>query len=194
MDEWVFFEALRDAAGWWDRLGPDSPSLNLNVTSRRVADASFYDAVVNGLDSRGLPRSSVQVEVTERVLMEASNSALAALRALREGGIHVGLDDFGTGFSSLAYLRQFPLDFVKIDQSFVHGLARGSGEDAIVEAIISLAHAFGLDVVAEGVETPGQLGSLSDLGCDQAQGFLVAYPGEPGAIDELVVAGGYTPD
>jgi FOG: EAL domain len=109
MDEWVFTEALHEAAGWCDRLGmTHCPRLNLNVTSRRVADAGFYEAIVGAIDSKGLARSSMQVEVTERVLMEASNSALAGLRALREGGIQVGLDDFGTGFSSLAYLRQFP--------------------------------------------------------------------------------------
>ena len=133
----------------------------------------------------------MQVEVTERVLMEASNSALTGLRALRDAGIRVGLDDFGTGFSSLAYLRQFPLDFVKIDRSFIHGLDRGSGEDAIVNAIIGLAHAFGLEVVAEGVETPAQLEFLTELGCDQAQGFLLAKPGAPDAVNELVLAGGY---
>jgi diguanylate cyclase (GGDEF)-like protein/PAS domain S-box-containing protein len=192
MDEWVFAEALHDAAGWCDRLGKSHcPRLNLNVTSRRVADATFYDAIVGALDSKGLSRSSIQVEVTERVLMEASNSALAGLRALREGGIQVGLDDFGTGFSSLAYLRQFPLDFVKIDRSFIQGLDRGSGENAIVNAIIGLSHAFGLEVVAEGVETVRQLESLTELGCDQAQGFLLATPGEPHAVDELVMAGGY---
>ena len=192
MDEWVFGRALEEATGWTDRLGAtDSPGLNLNVTSRRVADASFYDAITGALDSRGLSRDTMQVEVTERVLMEASNSALGGLRALRDGGIRVGLDDFGTGFSSLAYLRQFPLDFVKIDRSFIHGLDRGSGEDAIVNAIIGLAHAFGLEVVAEGVETPGQLEFLTELGCDQAQGFLLAKPGAPDAVDELVLAGGY---
>jgi EAL domain-containing protein (putative c-di-GMP-specific phosphodiesterase class I) len=192
MDEWVFGRALEEATGWTDRLGAThSPGLNLNVTSRRVADASFYDAVTCALDSRGLSRSTMQVEVTERVLMEASNSALAGLRALRDGGIRVGLDDFGTGFSSLANLRQFPLDFVKIDRSFIHGLDRGSGEDAIINAIIGLAHAFGLEVVAEGVETSAQLEFLTELGCDQAQGFLLAKPGAPDAVDDLVLAGGY---
>ncbi|MEO8424387.1 MAG: EAL domain-containing protein [Actinomycetota bacterium] len=192
MDEWVFGQALQEASGWCDRLGVTNyPGVNLNVTSRRVADASFVQAVVGALDSKGLSRNSMQVEVTERVLMEASNSALAGLRALREGGIRVGLDDFGTGFSSLAYLREFPLDFVKIDRSFIHGLSHGSGEDAIVNAIIGLSHAFGLEVVAEGVETPGQLEYLTELGCDQAQGFLLARPGEPRAVDELVMSGGF---
>ena len=192
IDEWVFSRALEEATGWTERLGAaDSPGLNLNVTSRRVADASFSDTITCALDSRGLPRDTIHVEVTERVLMEASNSALTGLRALRDGGIRVGLDDFGTGFSSLAYLRQFPLDFVKIDRSFIHGLDRGSGEDAIVNAIIGLAHAFGLEVVAEGVETTSQLEFLTELGCDQAQGFLLAKPGAPDAVNELVLAGGY---
>ena len=192
IDEFVFAQALEEIAGWCDRLGTEScPRLNLNVTARRVADASFCEAVVDALDSKGLPRSSMQVEVTERVLMEASNSALNGLRALREGGIQVGLDDFGTGFSSLSYLRQFPLDFVKIDRSFIHALTPGSGEDAIINAIIDLSHAFGLVVVAEGVETPGQLDALRRLGCDQAQGFLLARPDEPLAVDELIEAGGY---
>jgi diguanylate cyclase (GGDEF)-like protein/PAS domain S-box-containing protein len=193
MDEWVFAEALRETTGWRDRLGPIAcPRMNLNVTSRRVADATFNEAVSGALDSSSLPRDIMQFEVTERVLMEASNSALSGLRALRGGGIKVGLDDFGTGFSSLAYLRQFPLDFVKIDKSFIQGLTRGSGEDAIVNAIVALSHAFGLKVVAEGVETQAQLESLNELGCDQAQGFLLAKPGDPGAVEELVMAGGYS--
>ena len=95
--------------------------------------------------------------MTERVLMEASNSAMTGLRALRTAGVPVGLDDFGTGYSSLAYLRQFPLDFVKIDRSFIQDLTLGPGEDAIVAAIVDLSHALGLTVIAEGVETAGQL-------------------------------------
>src|SRR5206468_4162085 len=136
--------------------------------------------VVTLLDAHYLPRDHFQVEVTERVLMEASNSAMTALRRLRDSGVKVGLDDFGTGYSSLAYLRQFPLDFVKIDRSFVQGLTVRVGEDAIVAAIIGLAHAIGLYVEAEGVETAGQLDALNLLGCDRAQGFLLARPAAPG--------------
>ncbi len=195
MDEWVFAQALHEAAAWRARLGgTDRPSVDLNVTARRVADATLSDAIVDALDSRGLSRNSLQIEVTERVLMEASNSAMVGLRNLRDAGILVGLDDFGTGFSSLAYLRHFPLDFVKIDKSFVQRLTDDTGEEAIVAAIIGLSHALGLEVVAEGVETRGQLESLTALGCDRAQGFLIARPGEPGAVDELIMAGGYPVD
>ena len=192
MDEWVLTDVMCQAVDWRARLGEtDCPGLGINVTPRRVADAAFPQAIIVALDSSGLSRDSFQVEVTEQVLMEASNSAMAGLRSLREAGIRVGLDDFGTGFSSLAYLRQFPLDFVKIDGLFIHELDRDAGERAIVAAIVDLSHALGLEVVAEGVQTRGQLESLIALGCDRAQGFLFAPPGEPGEVDELVIAGGY---
>jgi EAL domain-containing protein (putative c-di-GMP-specific phosphodiesterase class I) len=121
--------------------------------------------------------------------MEASNSAIAGLRGLRDAGVQVGLDDFGTGYSSLAYLRRFPLDFVKIDKSFIDDLDRDLAGLAIVSAIINLSHALELTVVAEGVETERQLRILEDLDCDRAQGFLFAASVEPTAIDELVHAG-----
>ena len=118
--------------------------------------------------------------------MEASNSALTGLRKLRDAGVKVGLDDFGTGYSSLGYLRQFPLDFVKIDQSFIHDLVRTDGDRAIVAATIGLCHALDLIVVAEGVETESQLQVLESLDCDRIQGFLLAPSAEPAAIEELV--------
>jgi EAL domain-containing protein (putative c-di-GMP-specific phosphodiesterase class I) len=149
----------------------------------------FGEMVADQLDAHRVPHRDLQIELTERVLMEASNSAMTGLRALRDLGIQIGLDDFGTGYSSLAYLRQFPLDFVKIDKSFIDDLERDPRERAIVAAIIVLAHALGLTVVAEGVETPGQRRALEDLGCDRAQGFLYARSGAPGAIDRLVLAG-----
>src|SRR6202022_1029467 len=115
---------------------------------------------IDDLAAHDLSTSALQIEVTERVLMEASNSAMTGLKLLREAGGKVGLDDFGTGYSSLSYLRMFPLDFVKIDQSFVHQLASGVTERAIVASIIDLCHALGMAVVAEGVETQPQLDQL----------------------------------
>jgi ammonium transporter, Amt family len=111
---------------------------------------------------------------------------MTGLRALRSAGVQVGLDDFGTGYSSLAYLRQFPLDFVKIDRSFICGLEHDKGQRAIVAAIIYLAHGLDLLVVAEGVETEAQLRILESLECDRAQGFLFSASVAPGEIDELV--------
>ena len=120
--------------------------------------------------------------------MEASNSALTGLRALRDLGVAVGLDDFGTRYSSLAYLRQFPLDFVKIDKSFVDDVVIDPKVRAIAGAIIVLAHALDLTVVAEGVEFAGQSQVLIDLECDRAQGFLYARSGPPEAVEIPVLA------
>jgi EAL domain-containing protein (putative c-di-GMP-specific phosphodiesterase class I) len=183
-------DAIRQVSGWRLRLaGTQFNEVAINVTARHLADVTFQRSVIDQLAKHGVAPSSLQLEVTERVLMEASNSAITGLRALRDVGVQVGLDDFGTGYSSLAYLRQFPLDFVKIDKSFVDGLAHDAANLAIVAAIISLAHALQLTVVAEGVETENQLRILEDLDCDRAQGFLFARSAEPDAIDRLVRAG-----
>ena len=190
IDAWVLGEAVRQGAAWHARFGANGFSgVGVNVTARHMADAGLATDVIETLNANRLPPDQLQVEVTERVLMEASNSAMTGLRALRTAGVLVGLDDFGTGYSSLAYLRQFPLDFVKIDRSFVQGLTATPGEDAIVAAIIDLSHALGLIVVAEGVETPGQVDSLRSLGCDLAQGFLLGRPGSPQAMDALIFEG-----
>jgi EAL domain-containing protein (putative c-di-GMP-specific phosphodiesterase class I) len=190
MDERVLEDAIKQVSGWRIRLaGTQFVDVAINVTGRHLADVGFQRSVVEQLASRGVDPCHLQLEVTERVLMEASNSAISGLQALRDAGVQVGLDDFGTGYSSLAYLRQFPLDFVKIDKSFIDGIEQVTGNLAIVAAIISLAHALDLSVVAEGVETERQLRILEDLDCDRAQGFLFAASVEPDAIDEFVHAG-----
>ena len=187
IDEWVLSEAVGQAASWHHRFGGrDFSGVAVNVTTRHLADAGFAHDVISLLDAHSLPHDHLHVEVTERVLMEASNSAMSGLRTLRDAGIKVGLDDFGTGYSSLAYLRQFPLDFVKIDKLFIRDITAAAGEGAIVAAIIALAHALGLYVVAEGVETVGQLDVLHQLRCDCAQGFLLGRPEGPDAIDALI--------
>lgn len=189
IDEQVLADAVERASDWHSRFAASGFSdVAINVTARHLADARFAKWVIDKLDVGGVPHHSLQVEVTERVLM-ASNSAMTGLRMLRDAGVQVGLDDFGTGYSSLAYLRQFPLDFVKIDQSFIHDLDRGSGEQAIVAAIIGLSHALGLTVVAEGVETRSQFRILEALGCDRAQGFLFARPSDPHHVSQLVRQG-----
>jgi diguanylate cyclase (GGDEF)-like protein/PAS domain S-box-containing protein len=190
MDERVLADAIKQVSGWRVRLaGTEFVEVAINVTARHLADVGFQRSVVDQLAAHGVDPCNLQLEVTERVLMEASNSAITGLRGLRAVGVQVGLDDFGTGYSSLAYLRQFPLDFVKIDKSFIDDMGRVSENLAIVAAIISLSHALDLTVVAEGVETPEQLRILEDLDCDRAQGFLFARSVEPAAIDAFVHAG-----
>ena len=190
MDEWVLSQAVDQATAWRALFtGTAFADVAINVTARHLADAGFAQSVIDDLAVHGLPPGALQVEVTERVLMEASNSAMTGLKVLRDAGVKVGLDDFGTGYSSLSYLRLFPLDFVKIDRSFIRELAFGITERAIVASIIDLSHALGMAVVAEGVETQAQLDRLVTLGCDRAQGFLFAVPGPPQAIEDRVLAG-----
>jgi diguanylate cyclase (GGDEF)-like protein/PAS domain S-box-containing protein len=189
IDDQVIADAVHQTAGWRSRLVASGfDGVAINVTARHLADAGFHQAVVDLLARENVPPQALQIEVTERVLMEASHSTLSVLRALRESGLRVGLDDFGTGYSSLGYLRQFPLDFVKIDKLFVDDLARDSRERAIATAIIGLSHALGLIVIAEGVESPDQRRILEDLGCDRAQGFLFAPAGGPSAVDRLALS------
>ena len=189
MDTLVLADAVQQAETWRRRLGEGFAWVSVNVTARHLANSEFRRLVVDQLEEHGVPPQDLQVEVTEQVLMEASNSAMTGLRALRDLGVKVGLDDFGVGYSSLAYLHQFPLDFIKIDKSFVDDLATDSRVRAIVAAVIVLAHALDLTVVAEGVELPGQHQVLLDLGCDKAQGFLYAPAGAPDVIEHLVRAG-----
>jgi EAL domain-containing protein (putative c-di-GMP-specific phosphodiesterase class I) len=189
IDELVLADAVKQAAGWRARLaGVGIETVGINVTARHLADAQFPDAVLKHLDANGLAPGDLQVEVTERVLMEASNSAMTGLRSLREAGVKVGLDDFGTGLSSLAYLRRFPLDFIKVDRTFIVDLERSVTDRAILAAVTGVARALGLVVIAEGVENEDQRKILERLGCERAQGFFLAPPSDPRAIDDLVRA------
>jgi diguanylate cyclase (GGDEF)-like protein/PAS domain S-box-containing protein len=189
MDEQVMTDAVTRAGVWHSRFaGSELAEVAINVSARHLADGRFPQDVIDQLDAQGVPHRNLQIEVTERVLMEASNSAMTGLRTLRDADVQVGLDDFGIGYSSLGYLRQFPLDFVKIDKSFIHDLGR-DGDRAIVAATIALCHALDLVVVAEGVETESQLQVLESLDCDRIQGFLLAASIEPTAVEELVVSG-----
>jgi EAL domain-containing protein (putative c-di-GMP-specific phosphodiesterase class I) len=188
IDEVVLADAVKQAAAWRARLGSKFAGVAINVTARHLADSEFRQAIFDQLEANGVPPGDLQLEVTEQVLMEASNSAMTGLRTLRDLGVGVGLDDFGTRYSSLAYLRQFPLDFVKIDKSFVDDVVIDLKVRAIVAAIIVLSHALELTVVAEGVELADQGQVLIDLGCDRAQGLLYARSGPPENVDRLVLA------
>jgi diguanylate cyclase (GGDEF)-like protein len=188
MDDWVLGQTIEQATIWGELFaGTGFADVAINVTARHMADAGFAQSVIDALGDHGLSTGALQIEVTEQILMEASNSALTGLKTLRDAGVKVGLDDFGTGYSSLSYLRLFPLDFVKIDRSFIHEFVHGTTERAIVASIIDLSHALGMAVVAEGVESQAQLDELNVLGCDRAQGFLMASAGPPGLIEDRVL-------
>ena len=138
---------------------------------REVAEAELRDA--------GLAPTQLSLELTESALIDANPNTEQSLQKLWELGVRIGLDDFGTGFSSLAYLKRFPISFLKVDRSFVDGLGTDENDSAIVRATIALAHGLGQLVVAEGVETDDQLQLLAELGCDLVQGYLFSRPVAP---------------
>jgi diguanylate cyclase (GGDEF)-like protein/PAS domain S-box-containing protein len=149
--------------------------MSVNISARQLASPHLLDDVAAILDETGLPQGALVLEITETDLMDVEVSGLA-LGKMQDLGVHVAVDDFGTGWSSLRYLRQFPVDVLKIDRSFVAGLGRDTEDEAIVAAVIDLAHALGLSAVAEGVEEQIQLDRLQALGCDSAQGWLLGMP------------------
>ncbi len=167
----------------WRARGIDAPRIAVNVSALQIRHKGFVDdvhAVIEGTDS------GVDLEITESLLMQDVEASMRKLKALREAGLHIALDDFGTGHSSLAYLSRLPIDTLKIDRSFVHGMVEKVGDTSIVTAIISLAQALRLSVVAEGVETEEQARLLRLLRCDQMQGYLFSPPQPREKIEELL--------
>jgi EAL domain-containing protein (putative c-di-GMP-specific phosphodiesterase class I) len=146
--------------------------LSVNVSARQFRQKDFVDFVTRTIAKHALLPLCFELEITESLLMSANEEVDQALRALKELGVRLAIDDFGTGYSSLAYLKHFSFDVVKIDKSFIHDLEANAESRAITNAIIAMAHALDKEVVAEGVETEGQLAILRSLGCDQIQGYL----------------------
>jgi diguanylate cyclase (GGDEF)-like protein/PAS domain S-box-containing protein len=174
---WVLGEACHELVRW-RQTGAASPMLHIavNLSARQVARADLAETVRRALDEAGLEPPALLLELTESMLMNADRMTLGQLAELRDLGIRVGIDDFGTGYSSLAYLKRLPVDFIKVDRSFVAGLVEDRSDREIVTAVVRLGQALGLTVIAEGVEDAAQLAVLRELGCDEAQGYLLGRP------------------
>jgi EAL domain-containing protein (putative c-di-GMP-specific phosphodiesterase class I) len=173
--EWVLRTACERLAAWRLRSPGRELTVNVNFSARHLKRADVVDEVLATLKETGLPPECLKLELTETMLMEEAEAQLEVLPALREAGIRVAIDDFGTGYSSLAYLRRFDIDTLKIDRSFLGESEEASSWD-IVKMIVALASGMGVGVVAEGVETIGQMQRLRELGCDIGQGYLFARP------------------
>jgi diguanylate cyclase (GGDEF)-like protein/PAS domain S-box-containing protein len=186
---WVLREACRQVKEW-QRLYPSDPPLaiNINLSARQFYDPGLVEQVAGVLEETALDPSTLVLEITEGTAMEEALSTTATLGALRGLGVKLAIDDFGTGYSSLSYLKRFPVDVIKIDRSIVEGLGRDRGDSAIVSATITLAHALGLEVIAEGVETDEEAAELLALGCDFVQGFYWCTPQPAGAMSPLLEA------
>jgi EAL domain-containing protein (putative c-di-GMP-specific phosphodiesterase class I) len=160
----------------WRAAGVIAPPIAINISPSQLRDDNFAGWLAESLIKACLPSSSVVVELTEGALMEQGEAGLRVLDKLAGQGIKISIDDFGTGYSSLAYLKRMPISELKIDRSFVDGIADKEDDRAIANAILVLAHTLGLSAVAEGVETERQLTILRTLGCDVAQGYLFHKP------------------
>ncbi len=179
MGDWVIDQACRQIASWRQQL-PDIPPIAINLSARQFWRPALKQRILNALAANQLGSETLEVEVTESVVLDEASDGLEQLQQLHEAGISIALDDFGTGYSSLAYLQRLPVRKLKIDRAFIRPLdndIRGENHDeALVRAIIAMAHSLSLRVVAEGVETPRQLHILQALGCDVIQGYLYSRP------------------
>ena len=178
---WVLGEACRQLAEWSPQCGDDI-KMSVNLSARQLADPGLVDYVASTLAATGLKPERLLLEITESVLMANVETSLEALAALKQLGVGITVDDFGTGYSSLSYLTQVPLDYLKIDRSFVADLAEGGKSAVLATTVINLAHNLGVRTVAEGVETEEQLRILRSMGCDLVQGFLLGRPAAPQAL------------
>lgn len=183
---WVMKEAFSIGNEWY-RQGLLNAPVAVNVSARQLRNPNFVDILKNILDLTGLPRKLAKIEVTESLLMENLEENIGKLHAIHDLGITIALDDFGTGYSSLAYLKRFPVDEVKIDQSFVRDIPENSEDMAIVKAILAMAKTLGMDVVAEGVETDTQHEFLASNGCNKLQGYLFSKPLDTNKMKEFLM-------
>jgi diguanylate cyclase (GGDEF)-like protein/PAS domain S-box-containing protein len=185
LGEWVVRETCQRLAGWQARPETAHLHLSVNLSARELTHPDVVSSVLGCVRESGIDPRSLTIEVTESTAMADGDTGFRALRDLSSEGIRVAIDDFGTGYSSLEQLRRMPVDIVKVDRSFVGGMAADSTDREIVAAVVGMGRALKLCVVAEGIETPEQADALRDLGCDIGQGYLYAKPLSAEAMDEL---------
>ena len=173
--DWVISEACRQLKTW-HQAKVRVPKVSVNISARQFSDGQLGTRIANILRSTGLPPACLELELTESILMREVSEAMQILAGLKNLGLSIAVDDFGTGYSSLNYLKQFPIDVLKIDRTFVDGLPCGEQDAQIARAIIAMAHSLNLSVIAEGVETHEQLDFLREHGCDEVQGYLCGRP------------------
>jgi diguanylate cyclase (GGDEF)-like protein/PAS domain S-box-containing protein len=185
---WVLCEACKQAQAW-THAGLRLATMAVNISAMEFRDEHFLEGVFEALKDTGLDPRSLELELTESVLMKRAESTESILKTLRARGVQVAVDDFGTGYSSLSYLRKFPIDALKIDQSFVRQITTAPDETTIVTAVISMGRSLKLRVVAEGVETQEELAFLQAHQCDEAQGYFFSRPLPPEQFAKLLATG-----
>jgi EAL domain-containing protein (putative c-di-GMP-specific phosphodiesterase class I) len=183
--EWVL-ETVCSQARAWQRKDFSELTVAVNLSARQFQQADLVSRIVEALRVSGLPPESLELEITESNAMQNAEISISTLQDLKNLGVHLSMDDFGTGYSSLNYLKRFPIDRLKIDQSFVRDVTHDPDDAAIASAMIAMAHNLHLSVIAEGVETEMQLAFLREQRCDEMQGYLFSPPVEPERFEELL--------
>lgn len=183
--EWGLREACQQVTVWQEQ-GIVGLSLAANLSSRQFQDKQLLALLIETLHENGIRPEALELEITESVLMENPEEAAQLLSDIRALGVRIAIDDFGTGYSSLAYLKNFPVNTLKIDQAFIADIVRDRNDEAIVASILSMAESLNLKVVAEGVETKGQLELLREMGCEEVQGYYFSKPLPPEEVAELL--------
>jgi len=186
ISRWVLHQACTQACQWRDD-GPFPIRVAVNLSARQFIDGGLVIEVAHALAQTGLPPDLLELEITESIMMEHPDRAAETLLEIKAMGVHVSIDDFGTGFSSLARLKKFPIESVKIDRSFINDVAVDPDDASIVSAVIAMAHNLRLNVVAEGVETVEQIRFLRERNCDEAQGYLISRPVLPELVRDFVL-------
>jgi diguanylate cyclase (GGDEF)-like protein/PAS domain S-box-containing protein len=187
---WVLQTACAQVARWREELGREDLYVSVNLASRQLVRPQLADEVACALASAELPASALLLEVTESALIDDVEGSARRLEQLRELGVRLAIDDFGTGYSALSYLREFPMDVLKIDRSFVQDLSGSDRDNALVDAMIKMASSLGLAVVAEGIEHEDQRDRLDALACTHGQGFLFSRPATAAEVGQLIATGG----
>ncbi len=181
LGEWVLRHACSEAVRW-----PKGVTVSVNLSPAQFKNPNLVKTIVNVLTDCGLPAARLELEITETVLLQDNDHALAILHELRGLGIKIAMDDFGTGYSSLGYLRSFPFDKIKIDQSFIRDLTSKEDSVAIIRAVVGLSSSLGITTIAEGVETKEQLARLTKEGCNEVQGFFFSPPRPAAEIEHIL--------
>ncbi|MGB9640420.1 MAG: EAL domain-containing protein [Anaerolineales bacterium] len=186
---WVLREGCRQMSEWQQRFPTEPPlAISINLSNKQFSQPDLFEQVEVALQESGLPPQTLQLEITESVIMENAELTIATLNRLVAMGVKIHIDDFGTGYSSLAYLHLLPIDAIKIDRSFISGATvKGNGME-IAQTIVHLAHELHIDAIAEGVETEEQWAKLDNWSCQYAQGYLIAKAMEPHAVENLLCA------
>jgi EAL domain-containing protein (putative c-di-GMP-specific phosphodiesterase class I) len=185
--DWVLHEACRQNKAWQD-AGLPSVNISVNISARQFREKDLVSRVVRALQTSGLDGQFLELELTESLIMQDVEAAVATMKELQGLGVQVSIDDFGTGYSSLSSLKTFPVARLKIDKSFINDLGTNENDNAVASAVISLGQKLNLRVIAEGVETDEQVAFLCNNNCDEMQGYHFSRPLAPGEIGEVLRA------